>query len=125
MEYICNWLWSRDWNQFFTVLGALATTAGCVIAVWIYRNWNTQKKYETIANEAARIFEEVYKLRDDVLTLHTYHAEPLKIAALGQKRDFLEQALTLMYQELSKLKSVRNNRTKAYTSSITDFIRDL
>lgn len=125
MDVVCNWFLSRDWNQFFTVLGAVATTAGCLIAVWIYREWDTQKKYEVVANEAGRILEEVYMLRNEVFRLNAYGATPSEIEVLGHKRDFIEQALESIYQELLKLKTVKNDRTKSYSGSLTDFIRDL
>ena len=125
MEVICTWFWSRDWNQFFTGLGAIATTAGCWIAVCIYEKWITQKKYEVIANEAGRILEEVYMLRNEVFRLNAYGANPSEIGILAHKRDFIEQALESIYKELSKLKTVKNDRTKSYSNSLTDFIRDL
>lgn len=125
MDVVCNWFLSRDWEQFFSVVGTVATVAGCLIAVCIYKKWITQKKYEVIANEAGRIVEEIYILRNEVLKLHTYKANHLEIIALGEKRDFIEEALNTIYAELSKLKSIKNNRIKAYIASLTDFIRDV
>lgn len=98
MDYVC----SLDWGIIKDILGLLISTGvPAVVAILIYRGWNSQKGSEVIANEAKNVLvtiEKIEILQGDIrfwLGL-TSEINENKLQDFSKLKDSLENSILLL-----------------------------
>lgn len=98
MDYVC----SLDWGIIKDILGLLISTGvPAVVAILIYRGWNSQKGSEVIANEAKNVLvtiEKIEILQGDIrfwLGL-TSEINENKLQEFSKLKDSLENSILLL-----------------------------
>ncbi|WP_151815023.1 hypothetical protein [Acinetobacter soli] len=138
MDYVC----SLDWGIIKDILGLLISTGiPAVVAILIYRGWNSQKGSEVIANEAKNVLvaiEKIEILQGDIrfwLGL-TSEINENKLQEFSKLKDSLENSILLLNHAiddhdfnfyLNKILEQLKNADRSLTGFDRDFleIKDL
>ena len=127
---LCIYL-TWDWSIVLTIVNILVTI---IIPLYIYHNWNNQKKREVIAEVSASLAKELRIYLDDVWQIQTYFnpenksKNVLHTSRLSDSRDIITVEIENIIKELKKISFTDNGLEQTlnfYMDSSDKFIHSL
>lgn len=116
---ICIDFNSLNWGNLASYLSIFTSIVSILIAWYIFKSWENQKRKEVIAYDSNIILKEIMELRENILrTRNVGSIDHIYIEYVADKRDFIELILKQIHNEYSDLKY------NEYVSSLTNLIRD-